>query len=300
MPECGIDFTAREHLLSFEEMLRLSRIFARQGINKIRITGGEPFVRKDLMDFLTELAGIPQLYQINITSNGTLLAGKIDQLANLGIRSINLSLDSLDQGRFFEITRRDELDIVLKNMHDLLSAEFKVKVNMVVMADKNVDDIIPMLELARSNKLTIRFLEEMPFNGVVESSEAKFWSHKEILKFIQSQYTHITKLKDPNFSTSANYHIKGFKGDFGIIASYSRTFCGTCNRIRVTPQGMLKTCLYDQGVFNIRDLMRSGADDNQVTQALLQALSHRAKDGHEAEARRRLHPISESMASIGG
>lgn len=299
MPECGIDFTVRDQLLTYEEMLRLSRIFSANGINKIRITGGEPFVRKDLMEFLTDLASIPDVHQIHMTTNGTLLKGKISQLAELGIRSINLSLDSLDRARFFEITRRDELDIVLENMHELLDAKFDVKINMVVMADKNIDDIIPMLELARIYPLSIRFLEEMPFNGIGEKNDTKFWSHVDILNFIKSHYT-ISKLKDAQFSTSSNYHIDGFKGSFGIIASYSRTFCGTCNRIRLTPQGMLKTCLYDNGVINLRDLMRDGMSDENLTQTLRQALSHRAKDGHEAEAGRHLHPISESMASIGG
>lgn len=300
MPECGIEFTSRSALMSYEEMLRLCRIVSEQGISKVRITGGEPFVRKDLMHFLTDLVALPTIEKVNITSNGTLLEDKIDALARLGINSINLSLDSLDRARFFEITRRDDLPVVLENLERLIKANFQIKVNMVVMADKNTEDILSMLELARDQNISVRFLEEMPFNGQEDEAKQKCWTHVDILNFIKSTYPNIKKLKDARSSTSMNYQIDGFKGSFGIIASYTRTFCGTCNRIRVTPQGLLKTCLYDHGVFNLRDFMRQGASDEEIQQALKQSLSHRAKDGHEAEANRSGFPISESMASIGG
>ena len=300
MPECGIDFTERKQLLTYEEMLRLSSIFAAAGIEKIRITGGEPFVRKNLMEFLMKLVRIDGIKKVHLTTNGTLLAGKIEQLAQLGITSVNLSLDSLDRARFFEITRRDEFEVVMKSFHEMIEANFDVKINMVVMSNKNVDDIIPMLKLAKEFPVSVRFLEEMPFNGLGEKVEGNYWSHIEILNFIKSKFDGVNKIADPPNSTSMNYSIDGFKGNFGIIASYTRTFCGTCNRIRLTPQGMLKTCLYDGGVFNLKDIMRAGATDQEILQALQSALAHRAEDGHEAEARRSHDPISESMASIGG
>ena len=300
MPECGIDFTAREQLMTYEELLRVTRIFSKLGISKIRITGGEPFVRKDLMDFLNELSDISEVDQIHITSNGTLLKGHIQELKSIGIQSINLSLDSLDRDRFYKITRRDDLDIVLENMHALLDADFKVKINTVVMADENTEDIIPMLELAREHNLSVRFLEEMPFNGTGDKLDVIPWTHFDILNHIKTHFPSTKKIVDAPHATAANYSIEGFKGSFGIIASYTRTFCGTCNRIRLTPQGMLKTCLYDQGVFNLRDLIRAGANDHEIETALLDALGHRARDGHEAERQQRNQPISESMASIGG
>ena len=300
MPECGIDFTSRSDLLTYEEMLRVVRIFAEEGVEKIRITGGEPFVRKDLMEFLTELNDVQGVKHIHMTTNGTLLEGKLEQLRQLGITSINLSLDSLDRQRFFEITRRDELDLVMSNLRQMMDMDFDVKINMVVMSNKNTDDIISMLEFAKENPVSVRFLEEMPFNGVGIKNGAKFWSHIEILDFIKSNFPLVKKIEDRPHSTSMNYSIDGFKGDFGIIASYSRTFCGSCNRIRVTPQGMLQTCLYDGGVFNLRDLIRAGASNIEILNALKSALSHRAIDGYEAENRRSQSSISESMASIGG
>ena len=308
MPEEGIQYLPKKELLTFEEMLRVTKIFAKQGISKIRITGGEPFLRKDMMQFLESISKIPEIKKIHITTNGTLLIDKIPKLKALGIESVNLSLDSLDKKRFHEITRRDDLDTVLSSMHELIAANIKVKINMVVMDGKNTEDVIPMLELAKAFPVDVRFIEEMPFNGTKGQGNPTFWSHKTILEHIQTKYPITNKLQDPAYSTSMNYQIPdlpgvqtGLKGSFGIIAAFSRTFCGTCNRIRLTPQGTLKTCLYDNGVFNIRDLIRAGASDEDLLVALQEALNHRAKDGHEAERNRNKNfPVSESMATIGG
>ena len=169
------------------------------------------------------------------------------------------------------------------------------------MDGKNTEDVISMLELAKDFPVDVRFIEEMPFNGTKGQGNPTFWSHKKILAHIQTKYPETIKLQDPAYSTSMNYQISDFKGTFGIIAAFSRTFCGTCNRIRLTPQGILKTCLYDNGVFNIRDLIRAGATDEDLVIALQEALNHKAKDGHEAERNRNnKFPVSESMATIGG
>ena len=300
MPEEGIDYVPRADLLTYEEMVRVVAVFSKLGISKIRITGGEPFLRKDLMQFLGEISQLPDLKKIHITSNGTLLTDKIEALKKMGINSINLSLDSLDRERFFKITRRDDFPKVMECMDALLAADFEVKINMVVLSGQNTQDIIPMLELAQEKKIAVRFIEEMPFNGTEGKGNKKYWSHKQILETIQEKYPSTQKIIDPNYSTAANYQIPNFKGTFGIIAAYSRTFCGTCNRIRLIPQGLIKTCLYDGGVFNVRDLLRAGATDEQLAETLKSALSHRAKDGFEAEQRRFQDPISESMATIGG
>lgn len=300
MPACGIDFTERKALLTYEEMIRLSRIVAAHGISKIRITGGEPFVRRDMMNFLRELSQVEGIQQIPITTNATLLDGKIEELKSIGIHAINVSLDSLDRQRFYEITRRDDLPKVWNNIHHLIQEKFDVKINMVVMADKNIDDIIPMILLAKDFPISVRLLEEMPFNGEGEKTTDAYWSYVEIMDYIRSEFPDITKIPDGPYSTSMNYRIPGFKGTIGVIASYSRTFCGTCNRIRLTPQGMLKTCLYDDGTFNLRDVMRAGASDEEIMHTIRHAINHRAPDGKTAEARRRHNPISESMASIGG
>lgn len=300
MPEEGIKYVARRELMTYEEMIRIVSAFAKQGISKVRITGGEPFLRKDMMQFLEAISEIPEIEKINITSNGTLLIDKIPDLKRLGINSINLSLDTLDRERFYKITRRDDFVKVMNCLQALIDNDFEVKINMVVLAGQNLEDIIPMVELAKAKPISVRFIEEMPFNGTQGKGNVEFWSHIKILEKIRSVYPNITKVEDKPFSTSVNYRINGFQGSFGLIPAFSRTFCGSCNRIRLTPQGLIKTCLYDNGVFNVRDLLRSGATDEQLVETLKTALNHRAKDGFEAEQNRFKIPVSESMATIGG
>ena len=301
MPEEGIKYVPQKALLTYEEMERTIRLLVSMGINKVRITGGEPFVRKNMMDFLTTLSQIDGLERINLTTNGTLTAPLIPDLKKLGIRSINLSLDCLDKARFFEITRRDEYDNVMHTFQQLLSHGIETKINTVVMEGKNIDDLIPMAELTKDNPVSIRYIEEMPFNGEGAHYQKLIWNHKKILAHLTTAFPNIQKLQDPPNSTAQHYQIPGYQGNVGIIAAYSRTFCGSCNRIRITPKGLLKTCLYDDGVFNIRDIIRSGASDNQLKDTFLEALGNRAKDGFESEKKRSFGlPITESMASIGG
>lgn len=301
MPEEGIKYVDRQDLLSYEEMERLIRLLAGMGINKLRITGGEPFVRKDMMAFLTRLRSVEGLDKINITTNGTLTGKLIPQLADLGINSVNLSLDSLDRERFHQITRRDEFDNVMDTLYGLIEAGIPTKINTVVMDGQNIDDLIPLAELTREYPVNVRYIEEMPFNGEGSHYPVLAWDHVRILGHLRARFPDIEKIPDPPHSTSMNYRVPGYRGSIGIIAAYSRTFCGTCNRIRITPKGLLKTCLYDDGVFNVRDLMRAGASEDQLRDAFLDALGNRAKDGWLAERNRNFGlPVSESMSTIGG
>jgi molybdenum cofactor biosynthesis protein A len=299
MPEEGINYIERSDLLTFEEMHRLIQIVGDLGVSKVRITGGEPFVRKGIMEFLQDISKIDPIRQIHITTNGTFTESYIPQLEDMGIRSINLSLDSLDKGRFFEITRRNLFEQVMSTYHALIESSIDVKINMVVMDGRNIEDIYPMIEQTRNHHVSVRFIEEMPFNGTLGKGNQTHWPIKKILSHIERKYN-VTKLEDPPHSTSSNYKVDGFEGSFGIIAAYTRTFCGTCNRIRVTPQGGLRTCLYGHEGLSIRDAMRSGMTDAELAKTLIQAISTRPKDGFEAENYRNESPISESMATIGG
>jgi cyclic pyranopterin phosphate synthase len=301
MPEQGIDYVPRVELMSYEEMLRIVQVLVRMGIEKLRITGGEPFLRRDMMDFLGAISRLEGLRQIHITTNGVLTAPLVPELKRLGIQSVNLSLDTLSPALFHEITRRDEFHKVMQTFEALLSAGITTKINAVMMEGKNDHDLLPLTMLTKDNPVGVRFIEEMPFNGGEAHYDQLWWSHRRILDTLQQHFPDIQKLPDPPHSTSYNYQIPGHQGTVGIIAAYSRTFCGTCNRIRLTPQGMLKTCLYDDGVFNIKNLLRAGATDEQLAHAVLEALGNRAKDGFEAERRRQFGlPVGESMATIGG
>ncbi len=298
MPHEGINFLPKNNLLSFEEMYRLVSLLAEMGVSKVRITGGEPFVRKDLIAFLWKISEIKGIEKINLTTNGVLTTPHIPELKKLGISSINLSLDSLDRKRFFEMTRRDELPNVLKTFDAILDNDIPLKINSVMMAGKNEEDIFSLVELAREHPIGIRFIEEMPFNGEGEKL-AYFMSYKEIMAKISSKYPEIEKIQDEPNSTSYNYKIKGFYGTIGVIAAFSRTFCGTCNRLRITPTGDFKTCLYDDGVMNVRDMLRSGMSNSEVQKQVQFAIGRRAKDGFEAESLRKTK-VSESMTTIGG
>ena len=300
MPEEGIKYVPKPHLLTWEEMERTIRLLVSMGVDKVRLTGGEPFVRRGIMEFLEEISQIQELRQINITTNGVLTAPLVPEFKRLGIKSVNLSLDSLDRQRFFEITRRDEFQKVWQTFEALQEYQIPTKLNSVVMSGKNTDDIIPMAELTREHNVSVRFIEEMPFNGDGAHEYQEFWNYRRILEELKKQYPGIYKLPDPPASTSYNYQIPNHKGTIGIIAAFSRTFCGTCNRIRLTPQGQFKTCLYDEGVFNIKDLLRQGLNDEAVKQIIYKALQNRAKDGFEAEANRKVSLVSESMSTIGG
>jgi molybdenum cofactor biosynthesis protein A len=301
MPEDGLNWLSRKELMTYEEMLCACSLLVKMGIEKIRITGGEPFVRKDIMQLLTAISKLDGLKELSITTNGVLTAQYVAELKNIGVRSVNLSLDTLDANRFFAITRRDEFANVMDTMDQLLKHDIEVKINTVVMAGKNTQDIIPLVELTKDLPVSVRFIEEMPFNGAGHSYSGITWDYVRIFEEIRGVFADIQKVPDPQFSTSYNYQIPGHTGSIGIIAAYSRTFCGTCNRIRITPQGTLKNCLYDDGVLNIKDLMRLGMDDKTLEATLRGAFNKREKDGWEAERKRMENPdFHESMATIGG
>ena len=301
MPENGLQWLERKELMTFEEMMNICSLLVKMGITKIRITGGEPFVRKDIMQLLSGLSRLENLKQLTITTNGVLTAPFVPELKKIGIQSVNLSIDSLDRGRFFSITRRDELPNVLQTLEALLLHGIETKINAVVMEGKNTEDIISLAEFTKDMPLSVRFIEEMPFNGSEAHSPGLHWNYIRIIEKLKEKYPGLKKIPDPPYSTSYNYQVPGHQGKIGIIAAYSRSFCGTCDRIRITPVGELKTCLYDDGVLNIKDEMRKGLSDDELKTILLNAFGHRPKDGFEAEQKRKeKNPVHESMATIGG
>ncbi len=299
MPENGIDFLPKNRLMTYEEMLSSMQILAEMGISKVRITGGEPFVRNNLIDFMTKLSKINGIEELSITTNGILTGQYIDQLKEIGVKKINLSLDSLNRQRFFEITRRDEFEKVYATFQQLLENDFEVKINAVVMENKNIDDIIPLALLTKNHPVSVRFIEEMPFNGKGAESPILVWNYTKILDLLETNFGKLNKNNDPAFSTSQNYSIKNHLGSIGIIPAFSRTFCGSCNRIRITPQGDIKTCLYGDNQLNIKDLIKKETTSEKIKLHLSEIFNKRAKDGFEAE-QSRLNLITESMTSIGG
>ena len=300
MPEEGINYIPRKELLSYEEMLRLVKLLANQEVHKLRITGGEPFVRKDLIYFLEAVRHQTNVQSLNITTNGTLCKPHLDSIEKLQFNSINLSLDTLDKDRFFQIARRDGFDDVMDVLDAFSLMNMHLKINMVVMADSNLEDIIPMALLAKDKNIAVRFIEEMPFNGGTHRDKQSIWDHEDIYQHLEKEFGPLQATDTKHGATATTYKVKDFKGQIGIIPAYSRTFCGLCNRLRITAKGILKTCLYDDGVFDLKGFMRNGANDEDLLLAVKSALLHKAKDGFQAEVKRSGNKLMESMSTIGG
>ena len=299
MPSEGINFVKNEKLLSISELERVSKALVNLGIDKIRITGGEPFVRKDLMVLLRSLSQLEGLNDISVTTNATLIGPHIDELKELGIRNINVSLDSINRETFERITRRKQFDIVHNNLIRLITEGFNVRVNFIVLEGQNEQDILPILDVMKHHKVSVRFLEEMPFNGGSKNFSAIKWNYKAILDHIAGTYD-FKKLESPATSTSINYKIEGHEGTFGIIPSFSRTFCGSCNRLRVTATGDVITCLYGKPKANLRDIVRTTEKDDQMSSVIVDAIGSRAKTGFEAQEEHAKTIFDNSMTSIGG
>jgi cyclic pyranopterin phosphate synthase len=299
MPAEGINFAKNDTLFTIDELARLSTILVSQGINKLRITGGEPFVRKDLMVLLRHLTGLDGLEDISITTNATLIGPYIDELKALGIKNMNVSLDAIDKATFERITRRDQYDTVHNNLLRLISEGFNVRINFIALEGQNTQDIIPILELAKHYDVSVRYLEEMPFNGGSKTFESIAWDYKRILDYIREVYPDYYKLESPATSTSMNYKIPGFKGTFGVIPSFSRTFCGSCNRLRISATGDVITCLYAKASTNLRDILRQPNSEENIKKEILKAVGSRAKTGFEAQEKY-ADVFSNSMTSIGG
>ncbi|MCF8713980.1 GTP 3',8-cyclase MoaA [Joostella atrarenae] len=299
MPEEGINFAKRDNLFTMDELCSLSSIMVSQGINKIRLTGGEPFVRKDIMVLFRHLASLKALEDISVTTNATLIGPYIDELKSLGIKNINVSLDAINKEAFERITRRNQYDTVYENLIKLISEGFNVRVNCIALEGQNIEEILPLVELTKYYNVSIRFLEEMPFNGGSKSFNTITWDYKKIYNYISEHYSNIERLASESTSTSINYKIKGHKGSFGLIPSFSRTFCGSCNRLRISATGDVITCLYGKPRMNIREILRSDNSEAKINEHILAAIGSRSKTGFE-EQQKYDGVFNNSMTSIGG
>lgn len=296
MPEQGIDFADRKDILSYEEIIRLAEIFQQLGVNKVRLTGGEPFVRKDIGTLLERLSQLfPKVY---ITTNATLLSDHIPQLKSLGISGLNISIDSLDKDKFLMITRRDAFDVVMYNILQCIKHKIPIKLNVVAMKGVNDMEILDFVAFGIEHSIEVRFIEAMPFNED-DGNKDVFLPASEILDIIRSEYPTVSKIENGLASSSDIYTISEVH-KVGIIPAYSRTLCGMCNRIRLTPQGELMTCLYSSQGKDLRSLLRDvNVSNGDLIQAILESVEHKKKDGFEEE-RLQESDVFRSMTTIGG
>ena len=269
MPAHGIEIVPRKELLTYKEMYRVIRVLTELGVNKIRLTGGEPFVRKDFVGFLEMLSFNDLLDDINITTNGALISKHIETLETVKkVKNINLSIDSLQADKFNEITRRNVFDEVYKTMEALEKSSMNLKLNVVVQSGMNTNEITDFVRLTKDKDIAVRFIEEMPFNGKGQREMQETWNYNKILNEIKSEFE-VVEIQSEKSSTSRNFSIENHKGSVGIIPAFTRTICSDCNRIRITSTGTFKNCLFDDGVFNLRDFIRNGASNDDLKNLFL-------------------------------
>lgn len=258
MPTEKMQFMHQSKLMTREEIFEITKTFVDFGITKIRITGGEPLVRKDIDLILKDLSTLP--VSIHMTTNGLLLHEHLDTMVECGIKDLNISLDSLRPSKFQEITRNNKQDVVLNNITEALERGIKVKINMVVMKDVNENEIVDFVRLTKELPLSVRFIEFMPFAGN-EWDIKKNFLLPDILQLLKNNFdeTLINKETKKN-GTTKNFQFEGFIGDFGVISTVSSPFCDGCNRIRLTADGKLKNCLFASDENDILKELRKGND----------------------------------------
>ncbi|KAK4950522.1 hypothetical protein LTR66_013954 [Elasticomyces elasticus] len=287
MPEEGIELSPPEQNLTTAEIVYLSELFVKQGVTKIRLTGGEPTVRKDIVDLMRQIGDLRKdgLKELCITTNGISLHRKLDHMVESGLTGVNLSLDTLDPFQFTLMTRRNGHDAVMKSINRILEmnklgANVKLKINCVVMKGLNEREIIPFVELGREKDIEVRFIEYMPFDGN-KWSENKMVSYKEMLAMIEEKYPDVHRVQDHVNDTSKTYKIPGFAGRIGFITSMTHNFCGTCNRLRITSDGNLKVCLFGNAEVSLRDVLRESNSGKPFSLEAMEALRELESDRRE-------------------
>jgi molybdenum cofactor biosynthesis protein A len=296
MPHENMVFLPKNEILSYEELLRIISIFSDLGVNKVRFTGGEPFVRADFMDLLEYTATLKGIDNVNITTNGVLTYSHLEKLKEIKSLNLNISLDTLVPEKFIKIARRNAFNQVMKTIEKSIAIGIRTKINMVVQNGINDDEIIDFVEYFRNTPINLRFIEQMPFN---ETSQFKSICDAEKIKAILSANYELEQLPFQKNRTTTDYKIDSGNFTIGIIAGYTRNFCNTCNRIRLTSTGQIKTCLYSDPGLDVRELLRNGSSDKEIAQRLTGVVQNRLKDGKEAEKNRKSY-ILESMSKIGG
>jgi len=274
MPEEGIDLSPNANLLTTDEIIRLARLFVQAGVKKIRLTGGEPTVRKDILDIVARLSELRPLglQHIAMTSNGLALHRKLPTLIQNGLTHLNLSLDTLDPLKFELITRRPGHAAVLRSLQTAVDSSLRsVKLNAVVIRGLNDSEVLDLLSLIKDTRLCVRFIEYMPFSGN-RWDISKMIPSSELLQKIMEYHPGTVKASDEDNETARTYTIPGHRGSFGFISSMSDHFCSSCNRLRITADGQIKVCLFDPKEISLRDYLRSDSDDNLLLDIIGQAV----------------------------
>ena len=283
MPLDEYEWIDKKEILTFEEITRLATLFIQLGVEKIRLTGGEPLVRQNLDRLVKKLSAIDGLKDLCLTTNGALLSEKVQSLKEAGLRRINISLDSLDPDKFKQITKRGNLENVLEGIFAAKNHGLHpIKLNAVIERGVNDDDIIPLVEFSRENGLAIRFIEYMDVGNSNNWTSAKLVSKKEIIEKIHSRFPLKEVGRAEGSAPSVDYQFVDGRGDLGVIASVTEPFCSSCTRVRLTADGKIVTCLFSQVGHNVKALLRSGASDSEIC-GLLSSIWKKRTDRYSDE-----------------
>jgi len=301
MPAEGVQLSPKSHIMTYEEIYTIAKTFVEQGVTKIRLTGGEPLVRKDVDIILDKLASLP--VELAISTNAVTVDRFIDQFKRCGIRKINVSLDSLNEKKFHEITRRNNFKKVFDNIQLLVKEGFQVKMNVVLMKGFNDDEIIDFIKLTKDLPISVRFIEFMPFDGN-QWNKDKLLSYAEIMATVNTNFEEnkVLRIKDAPNDTSKNYKIEGYQGSFAIISTVTNPFCDSCNRIRLTANGKIKNCLFSASESDLLTPLREGKSIEPIIQKAVQAKfkTRGGMDTAEKLENPDLHSQNRSMITIGG
>jgi cyclic pyranopterin phosphate synthase len=300
MPEEGMVWLDKAELLSYEELARLAHVFGELGVSKIRLTGGEPLMRKELYLLVEKLARIPHIKDLSLTTNGYFLAGQALLLYKAGLRRINISLDSLDAAKFNEMTRRNYYDRVWQGIEAVENLGIRpIKLNTVLIRGMNDDEVINFARLVRTRPFVVRFIEFMPI-GMNDGWEAdKVVPSKEIIARIESGLgKKLLPVEEHGSQPADRYRFEDGVGEIGFISSVSEPFCEHCNRVRITSDGKLRTCLFSLVETDLRALVRGGATDDEIKQSILDAVQKK-EAGHLINRPEFVRP-DRTMSQIGG
>ena len=254
MPEEGVQLSPKERLMSSDEIFEMAKLFAELGVTKIRLTGGEPLLRRDVGEIIQKLSTLPT--ELTLTTNAFLVHHFIDDFHKAGIRSLNISLDTLNRERFYKLTKRRGFSNVMSNIELLIDEGFRVKVNVVLMRNENDDELLNFIEWTKNSDVHVRFIEFMPFDGNHWNWE-KIVSFEEILNRINRHYA-VEKLADKRHDTTKAYKVKGHIGTFAVISSMTNHFCASCNRLRLTADGKIRNCLFSNEEIDLITPFRNG------------------------------------------
>lgn len=296
MPEDGVESLPHCEILTFDEIIRVCKVFAELGVIKIKITGGEPLVRKGAAHLIDTIKHIDGIEQVTITTNAVNLEGYLDKLKKSNIDGINISFDSLDKEKYVKLAKVDHYDKAMAGLKAAMASGLNVKINVVPILDD--DNIVEMASLARDNEIQVRFIEIMPLG---EGRKYKLQTEEEMLNILEKAYGKAVRTDGVKGNGPARYYaFEGFKGNIGFISAMSHKFCSECNRVRLTAEGYLKTCLqYDDGV-DLKSILRGGGTDEELKEAIVKAINDKPlchdfnsyKDYEESDER--------LMSQIGG